>query len=211
MNYLNKNEKIYDDSYDFTGCRVVIPMEDMGISSHDSTIIEHDRQAHTIKIRTVGENNLNQMTHISVLIFVDDNILHFMGTVHKNPSPLVYDIAIYNGKRKEDRRHPRFDISSRGVVETLCISQQYIKLRMPLSVDVINISNCGALVRTLPNAFFKNHVFSLDLELNGSLMNFMCLVVRVNEIDDKTSNYGCEFIPIAHKTYNIGGIINASK
>ncbi len=203
------NDKIYDTLYDFTGCRVVIPFTDMGISSHETKIIEHNRQFHTIKIKIDGANFISSLTHISIVIFTKDDILHFMGSVRKSFDINTIEIAIYNGKHKEDRRNPRYDISSCGLVSSLCISRQFITLRTPLMVNVINISSSGALVRTLPNAFFKGSIFSLDLELNGSEMKLMCLVVRVNELDAETANYGCEFVPVEHN-HIVGGLPNES-
>ncbi len=190
------SEKVYDASFDFTGNRAVIYYKEGQSEGLEAKVVSHNKQFHTIMVSSRDIKLLNSYSHVLVIIFADGQLVNYKGTVRKSHDSSSVEIAIYNGTNQESRRHKRFDVNISAFVDRLVISDQSVTLRKPFDILFLNMSSSGALIRTYPGVFFLGTVFRTTVDINGSDMVVLCIVVRVSEKDIETCDYGCEFLEI---------------
>ncbi|MEG0542762.1 MAG: PilZ domain-containing protein, partial [Angelakisella sp.] len=154
-----------------------------------TTILEHDTNFMTISVRgrlpgiAFGE-------HVTILILMPSCVHEFSGVPRKS-NGMSSSLTLYNGRLKESRSAVRYTVNSPAVVENLIFDDKLAPMCNPLNVRLINVSTSGALIRAKPNYFCKDAAAELKITVETVVQG---VVVRVQEVDDETTDYGFRFI-----------------
>ena len=107
-----------------------------------------------------------------------------------------YSVTVLLGrhKEKEDRQKHRYAISTKGVVSELCFGDREVKLNRPMALMTVNMSSKGILVRMDSGSLEKGDCFRMSIRVDGRNLTFFCVVVRIQNDDMLTEEYGCEIV-----------------
>ncbi len=189
-----KGNIIYDDDKDFTGCYAEIFDVDSGETLDRARIILHDKKFHIIKVESNAKKEILKRVRIQVVIFSNKNPIQFNGTARKSMGFTAVEIALFQGKEKEGRRHGRFDVHIDGIIDAVKTKTQTLSIARPIDVEVINVSVGGILVKTYPYCLSVGSAFRVKIEVNGNKREFNCEVKRILGQQTTSWQYGCEFI-----------------
>ncbi len=189
----NKNDYSLDFLNDYEKCRVIIKDADTESTVTDTTILEYDKDFHSIKVKLPLKYK-STTGKFSLLIFTSNKVLIYLGTTRKVFNLGFTEIALYSGRIKEDRKAQRFPININGIVCGIVIDNKTITLRKPLDIQAINISATGILLNTMSDCFFKGSIVKIEVEMYGAITTLYCNVVRIKETDMSCSDYGCRLV-----------------
>ncbi len=185
----------YADS--LTGRHVIISTLEGTEILADTRIVEYNKNLHTIRIRTPRRQDIYGKTHVSVEVYTEDGISHYQGTVRKSVSMDSVEIALFQGFRKNIRNAQRYRVNAIGVIDVIWLEDQRLVLRKPMGIRVLNISAGGVMIAAQPGSFLEGMSFVLHIKLKEKFFSAQCQVMRSNEIDLATVQYGCQFIATA--------------
>lgn len=176
----------------FKNCKVFIHSLTNKNVSHDSVILEHDKQRIVITIKgslsMFAEND-----KVSLLIIDKSAIYEFKGTVRKEESSETREIALFSGKEKESREAARYAVNLSAKVEGLIIGKGILPINPPAYVQILNISSTGMLIQTSANIFNLETNFRIRINMGSSESIFLAKVMRVHSINGTLTEYGCIF------------------
>ena len=134
----------------------------------DTTIKTYDAHA---SILTVRVSSLVTPTEgkVSLLIFDNDRILEFEGILRRPVIANEVDIYLASGKEKEDRKHSRYTIRTKGIVSGIRFGKTMVSLRRPIEIETKNISATGVLLQAQAGSFEVGHRIQLTFRLNDTL------------------------------------------
>jgi len=103
-------------------------------------------------------------------------------------------IAMYGGKELENRCETRYRIKLPATIENyICDSSAY-PMRLPLKVELINISKGGARILAPYNALSEGDRFLMRMGVSGRDKVLIAEVRNHIDLGDKASEYGCKFL-----------------
>lgn len=175
----------------FENRRVIIRERENDTIIADTIILAYDKERFLIQINNESFNPDNYKT-VTLLILSETGVYEYLGTVKRVFADHI-EIGLYKGKPKENRHAPRYEIHTEGRIKTITILTQKVHLKEPITVEVINISKKGVLIKTLPNTFYPEIMFDLEI-VNQVELILTCLVVWVKNVNVIESYYGCKFV-----------------
>lgn len=176
----------------YTGRRIFIHDADSN-SIANTTVSAYNSQYMVVSVKEDLSKN-NNSEFVSVLILTDDGVHEYQGKFHRSAHTMLTDIALFKGKVVENRAAQRYAINTTAFVESLIIDDLVVPLLNPLTVFAVNMSATGALLRSLPNSFNLESILEFKLNIGGKATTLYAKVVRVQNTDPASAEYGCEFI-----------------
>lgn len=180
------------DIQEYKGKKVIIYDENRKKTIAESEILEYDRITHLITVVTDGSISENE--HVSLLVFGKDRLYEYKGTTRPSPRLSRLDIALYQGKPKEDRAYTRYSVNAKASISSMVIGGKLVPIRQEIPLDVVNLSVNGVLLRGNTNLLNLGTSFQLKLHLDGgdpALLN--TTVLRVQRPNPSVSEFGCKF------------------
>ncbi len=177
----------------FKNRRILIKRLDDGQIVADTRILRYDWEKSAFYISAASLTERKSM-HVTALVFGADNLYEFEGSIRG--SVIGNEMAIYAGKQhaKEDRKKQRYAVATKGVVTGLYFSGQTVHLHRPMVLETVNISSNGILIRMDSGSFEKGARFQMVIPVEGKRLDFTCEVVRMQNDDRLTEEYGCRII-----------------
>ncbi len=186
-----------DFENDYSGSRVIIKDTNTQKIISDTKIIEYHKEFHSILVRLPAEYNA-RTERFSLLIFTQNELVAYSGTIRKVFNLGYTEIALYSGKQKEDRKATRYSVNITGSVDALVFEieegkKKRLKLNKPLDVLVVNMSSSGVLIAAMPDCFRINTLVRLIVTLDNEKTTLYCKIVRFSNININDAQYGCKF------------------
>ncbi len=180
---------------DFKGARVLVKSANNENSSFNTTIVEHNKAYQTISV-ALSEEISWDLSKLIVIVFADSKVFQFDGTGRKNATQRgALEIAIYKASEKEDRKQQRYDVCIKANVDAVFIDNCLLELRVPMQTTILNVSNNGLMFEAMSGAFNPKDILRLSApEMDNTI--FYVSIVRKNNIDLLTANYGCKLVTI---------------
>lgn len=175
----------------FESCRVIIRERKKNTIIADTMILNYDKDRLLIQIKRESFDS-ERYKIVALLILSEEGVYEYLGTVKRVFADHI-EIGLYKGKPKENRLAPRYEIHTEGRIKMITVLSQKVQLKEPIIVDVINISKKGVLIKTLPNTFYPEIMFDLEI-MNQKELILTSLVVWVKNINAVESYYGCRFV-----------------
>lgn len=192
------NEKKEGDSMveatsNLVGCRTQIKDMETNELIANTKIIAYDP---VNKILTISGSGMRYRgdREVSLLVFYKDDIFEYFGNLRK---PLVsneFEICLYRGKKKEGRSNKRYDIVAKGRVKGIEIEGQRVELRKPIEITTKNISANGLLIESMAGSFERKDRIWLDIDYGEAKIRGVYEVVRLQNQNLWTEEYGCRHI-----------------
>lgn len=148
------------------------------------------------KILTISGTGLRYQgdREVSLLVFYQNDIFEYFGNLRK---PLVsneFEISLYRGKKKEGRSNKRYEIVAKGRVKGIDIEGQRVDLRKPIEITTKNISANGLLIEAMAGSFERKNRIWVDIDFGESQIRGVYEVVRLQNQNLWTEEYGCRHI-----------------
>lgn len=179
---------------DLKNCRVLIKDVDGKRLLADTRITDYDIYKNIAKIRpsslTVKAEEVKNGP-ISALVFCDNGLYEYSGSLRIVLIANEVEIKLFSGKQKESRKHLRYDIKLPGNVQALIIENQRILLRKPIEITSKNISKTGVLIQAMTGSFEPGDCLQLSLRLKDMEISGDYKVVRKQNGNLWTEEYGC--------------------
>ena len=112
------------------------------------------------------------------------------------------EIDLYSGRVREDRKRSRYDIKAPGKVTGIQIAGKRITLRKPIEITTKNISANGLLIESEAGSFEKGDRILIRLDLGETTLRGMYEVVRIQNQNLWTEEYGCRHIAMGKSREN---------
>lgn len=180
------------ETHDYTGKKIIVYDETTQKTIAETTILEYDRGK---RLLTVDSRELTcECEYVSVLIFGDNGLYEYKGSVRKSPVYGHISIALYKGKPKEDRAHTRYTVHAKASISQLVIGNRLVPIRTPVEMAVVNLSVNGILLRGYSNLMNVGTSFQLRLHLGGdnpALLNTTVVRIKKPASPDTDYEYGC--------------------
>ncbi len=187
---------IYDYSENYLGYRILIKDEAAKKLLFDGTVSEHNKITHTLSVPVVDKSVFLGITHVTILLIADGEIITYKGTIRRGNVSNSIEIAFYRGTKNNKRAFRRYQVNGRAIVKGIVSGEQELKLRSSFEVSISDISRGGISIKTLSNYLQKDSVLKLSLLLEDSEFNLRCKVLRENKIGGNLSEYGCIFVEV---------------
>lgn len=179
---------------DLKNCRVLIKDVEGKRLLADTRITDYDIYKNIAKIRpsslTVKAEEVKNGP-ISALVFCDNGLYEYSGSLRIVLIANEVEIKLFSGKQKESRKHLRYDIKLPGNVQALIIENQRILLRKPIEITSKNISKTGVLIQAMTGSFEPGDCLQLSLRLKDMEISGDYKVVRKQNGNLWTEEYGC--------------------
>lgn len=176
----------------FDGCRAVVSDKKTGASIADTAILFHDMSRNIIRI---GQNLFQKgkdLDKVNVLILGNQGLYEYTGTLRKAASSVETEIALYAGKEKEARGYLRYEMRTKGRVESVFVADQEIKLRRMISVQIVNISASGIFFAATAGNFVIGEKIRIQIDLKGNVFSSDYEVIRLQKDENGIWGYGCK-------------------
>lgn len=180
------------------GCRVIIRDTAQAKTIVDSYIVDYDRTKNTISVNTWKLDEYNNH-NVSVLAFSAHGLYEYMGTVRRGYNVGTgrwVEIGLFRGKELENRAFARYTLQLEGKVEGVKISGLNMPMDQVVGVTTENISANGMLIKGPTKRFALNHELHIKLKMDGKDAIFNCVVVRIKELNDGLSEFGCRILSV---------------
>lgn len=175
----------------FKNRRILVKRQDDGKIVADTKILRYEREKNAFYISASSLTERKSMS-VTALVFGSDNLYEFEGAV--KGSIIGNEAVVYAGKQhaKEDRKKQRYAIATKGIVTGLYFAGQKVSLRRPMVLETVNISSSGILIRMDSGSFEQSSCFEMVIPVEGRRLEFTCEVVRIQNDDCLTEEYGCK-------------------
>ncbi len=173
--------------------RILIKKTDDGKVVADTKILKYnkDRNVCYISADSLADKGSYRIT---ALIFGPDKLYEFEGNMSGSVIANTVTVLLGRHKEKEDRGKKRYAISTKGIVTELCFGERQVKLNKPMALMTVNMSSKGILVRMDSGSLEKGDCFRMTIMFEGRTLTFFCTVVRIQNDDMLTEEYGCEIV-----------------
>lgn len=180
------------ETHDYTGKKIIVYDETTQKTIAETTILEYDRGK---RLLTADSREFAcECEYVSVLIFDDNGLYEYKGTMRKSPVYGLISIALYKGKPKEDRAYTRYTVHAKASISQLVIGNKLVPIRTPVEMAVVNLSVNGILLRGYCNLMNIGTSFQLRLHLgedNLALLNTTIVRIKKPDPPDTDYEYGC--------------------
>lgn len=183
-----------DFSANYTDCRAFISCAESGMIA-EVTIVFHNKEYMTISVQGPFQEAVGNEV-VTVLILTDDGLVHeFCGRIrHSTTDPTRAEISLFRGHQKEDRNSKRYIVNTPALVENLITPEGKRPLNRAVEVVLTNLSTAGVMFTAPPNSFTLNSVVEIKLKVNTSIKAMQGRIVRVRNLDNACTEYGCELV-----------------
>lgn len=178
---------------DLVGCKIQVKDRKSSQLISDTRITAYDTVQKVVKISASGLKYSGQQ-EVSVLIFCPNRLLEYYGVLERPVIANEFEIRLHSGRNKEDRKKQRYEMKAKGQVEGIVIEKQMIILRKPIEFITHNISANGVLLETMAGSFEKGDRIQILLELGETTIQGEYEVVRIQNQNLWTTEYGCRYI-----------------
>lgn len=178
---------------DFAGYKAIIYDDAHEKTIAEATIVSFDREQYSAVVRTSKPMGEATRERLSILILCEDSVFECKGNVRKQTGGRQLEIALFQGRIKNDRAAVRYTLSAPATVENLMIGGRLIPLHTPVEVDVINLSAAGMLIGAQVPLLNIGTAFQLKLSVADRETVIHAQVVRINVIQADHIEYGCRF------------------
>ncbi len=188
----NLQEQEFTGFFDFSDCRVVVKESDRDEVYFESTVLIHDRHYHNIRVS--APRGTKGRDKVSVVIFTEQEVVRYMGTMRRTGMAGVMEIALYAGETKEDRQAKRYTVNLPATVNGMVFSDQLVELEKPLEVIAGNISTSGVMLVAPSSSFYSDNIVRINIDTEKMKTVLFGLVVRVRSLGEGFDEFGCKFV-----------------
>ena len=174
----------------FKNRRILVKRQEDGKVIADTRILRYEWRSSTFYIAASSLME-KKNAQVTALVFGSDNLYEFEGSIRG--SAIGNEVAVYAGKphAKEDRAKQRYAMVAKGVVISMYFLGQEVQLNRPMVLETVNISASGILIRMDSGSFETGNSFRMVIPIEGRKLEFTCEVVRVQNDNWLTEEYGC--------------------
>ena len=179
--------------------RILIKRSDDGRVVADTKILRYSKDNN---ICFVAADSLADKGsyNVTVLIFGPDTLYEYEGNIAGGVVDNTVAVLLGRHREKEERRKQRYAISTKGIVTELCFGDREVKLGKPMVLMTVNMSSKGILVKMDSGSLEKGDCFRMIIPVEGRTLTFFCTVVRIQNDDMLTEEYGCEIVGTQFET-----------
>lgn len=178
---------------DLIGCRAQMKDIQSNQLIADTRINAYDSNKKMVKISASDIHSFGER-EVSLLVFSKNELFEYFGNLKRVMIANEYEISLYSGGKKEDRKRKRYEIVAEGKVEGIVVNEQKIQLQKPIAFTTRNISADGLLIETMAGSFEKKNQIQVLIELGDNRLQGNYEVVRVQNQNLWTEEYGCRYI-----------------
>lgn len=184
------------DDRNYTNRNVII--RDSNNNHVSQTVIkEHNKKEMWITVYDIP-NELKSEDPITLLIITDNGLHEYNGNIIKDPLKrnTYVKIGLFKGRVIENRKAVRYAVDLTGEVSHLFYKNKPAKLLHSMKVNVGNISATGIMIRSNNNSFRYSCILELAMNMGEETSTVIAKVVRIKNINNGISEYGCKFVSI---------------
>ena len=182
----------------FKNCRIIVKDANSDRMLADTKILSHDNAANTIRV-SVGDIQYAPMQKIYILIFGQNSLYEYQGTIGRTMTANEITIFLKQGQERESRVCKRYDFEVPGEVKALKLESTFVELHTPIPLKTRNISASGVLLRTMASSLYVGMIVRLELLMDGKIYQVETEVKRTQNATLRTEEYGCQNIYFAEK------------
>lgn len=181
-----------DNSKNLKNCRILIRDSVTGELIADTTAEGYDPKRNLLTV-FAGALSKPAKNRLSLLALAKGGVLEYSGNLRKIVNGMA-EIALYGERKKENRNFTRYEMRTEGRVEALLVGDTRIELRKPVPVAILNISANGILFRGDIDAFRRGSKVRVRVGLKDSSFVGEYEIVRSQNRNKETAEYGCRNI-----------------
>lgn len=181
-----------DNSKNLKNCRILIRDSVTGELIADTTAEGYDPKRNLLTV-FAGALSRPAKNRLSLLALAKGGVLEYSGNLRKIVNGMA-EIALYGERKKENRNFTRYEMKTEGRVEALLIGDTRIELRKPVPIAILNISANGILFRGDIDAFRRGSKVRVRVGLKDSSFVGEYEIVRSQNRNKETAEYGCRNI-----------------
>lgn len=181
-----------DNSKNLKNCRILIRDSVTGELIADTTAEGYDPKRNLLTV-FAGALSRPAKNRLSLLALAKGGVLEYSGNLRKIVNGMA-EIALYGERKKENRNFTRYEMRTEGRVEALLVGDTRIELRKPVPVAILNISANGILFRGDIDAFRRGSKVRVRVGLKDSSFVGEYEIVRSQNRNKETAEYGCRNI-----------------
>ena len=156
----------------------------------DTKIIRFDSLTNSVHISADSLAD-RRYYRISAFVFAEDCLYEFCGTITGVLVENEIEVLLGKSKEKEDRARTRYPVALEGNIGGIMIEDRLIQLRKAIHIKTINMSANGVLMEADSGCFHVGDIFSLNLTVDDGEIELMCEIVRIQNSNMLTEEYGC--------------------
>lgn len=156
----------------------------------DTKIIRFDSLTNSVHISADSLAD-RKYYNISAFIFAEECLYEFYGTIRGVLVENEIEVFLGKSKEKEDRARTRYPVALEGNIGGIMIGDRMIRLRKTIHIKTINMSANGVLMETDSGCFHVGDAFSLNLTVDDGEIELICEIVRIQNSNMMTEEYGC--------------------
>lgn len=156
----------------------------------DTKIIRYDSAVNSVYIsaHSISDKKFYQ---VSVVIFAENCLYNFSGSMRGVIRENEMEVFLGKCETKEDRQAVRYSLVFEGSIEGVYIDTAKVRFHKPISVETIDMSSSGILLRAGAGFFQIGEKYSLLLKIKEDLLKMQCEIVRIQSDGTLTEEYGC--------------------
>lgn len=170
--------------------RILIKNAEDGKIIADTKIDSFDSVTNSVLIKADSLADRKYYT-ISAFVFAKDCLYEFFGTIRGALVGNQVEVFLGKSKEKEDRAKTRYPVALEGKIDGIVIEGRKIKLRKAMPIRTVNMSANGVLMKADSGCFRIGDGFFLSLKVEGGEIELSCEIVRIQNSDMQTEEYGC--------------------
>lgn len=170
--------------------RILIKNTEDGKIIADTKIDSFDSVTNSVLIKADSLADRKYYT-ISAFVFAKDCLYEFFGTIRGALVDNQVEVFLGKSKEKEDRAKTRYPVALEGKIDGIVIEGRKIKLRKAMPIRTVNMSANGVLMKADSGCFRIGDGFFLSLKVEGGEIELSCEIVRIQNSDMQTEEYGC--------------------
>lgn len=178
--------------------RILIKNTEDGNIIADTKIIRFDSLTNSVHI-SADSLAVRKFYNISAFIFAEECLYEFPGTIRGALVDNEIEVFLGKSKEKEDRAKTRYPVALEGNIVGIIIEGKMIQLRKTMHIRTINMSANGVLMQADSGCFDIGHTFVLNLEVEDGRIELSCEIIRIQNSDMLTEEYGCRIREIGIK------------
>lgn len=176
-------------------CRILIRNEEDGQIIADTEIIRFDELTNSAYI-SADSLKERKRYKIFAIIFAPKGLYEFTGTIKGVLVGNEIEVLLGRSKEKESRARTRYPMALAGDIDGIMIEDRMINLRKPMHIQTINMSANGILMKADSGCFGMGDSFSLKLKVKDGEIQLICKIVRIQNSNMLTEEYGCRISEI---------------
>ena len=175
---------------DVKNCRILIRNEENKQIIADTEIIRFDSHTNSVYI-SADSLRERKPYNISAYIFEKECLYEFSGSIRGVLVGNEIEVLLGKSRKKESRARTRYPVALEGNIDGIIIEEKMIKLRKAIYVETIDMSSNGILMKADSGCFGIGDCFSLNLKVEDGEIQLNCKVVRIQNSNMLTEEYGC--------------------